>query len=57
MQHEAEDQYDRYLQIGDPQRRERAIERAEDYDRAALGAWVVSEGFFLLGLWAWLRGV
>ncbi|MBD3235415.1 MAG: PQQ-binding-like beta-propeller repeat protein [Candidatus Eisenbacteria bacterium] len=55
LQHEADQAYDQYLHTGDPRERERQIDRAERLDRGALGAWIGSEGFFLLGLWAWLR--
>ncbi|MCK4414849.1 MAG: PQQ-binding-like beta-propeller repeat protein [Candidatus Eisenbacteria sp.] len=55
LQAEADNEYDRYRTTGNPGGRERAFDRAEVLDRAVIGAWVVSEVCFLLGVRAWLR--
>jgi len=56
LQHEAEQAHERYEATGDPRERRRQFDRAERYDRAVLGVWVISEAMFLLMLRSWLGG-
>jgi outer membrane protein assembly factor BamB len=54
MQREADDEYETYRHTGEAQRRDEAFSRARDYDRGVIGAWVAAEGWFVLGVRAWL---
>jgi hypothetical protein len=54
LQDRADNAYDEYRTSGSLTRRESAFERAEDYDRAVVGAWILSEACFALGVKAWL---
>jgi hypothetical protein len=54
LQREADDEYEVYLYAGEAQRREDAFSRANDYDRAVIGAWLAAEGCFVTGVKAWL---
>jgi outer membrane protein assembly factor BamB len=56
LQEEANRSFERYERVGDPARRAEAWDRAERYDRYALGAWAAGEVCFLLALRCWLSG-
>ncbi len=57
LQHEAEQAHGRYEVTGDPRERGREFDRAERYDRAALGVWVAAEVMFVLMVRCWLSEV
>ncbi len=56
LQREADHAYDRYQETGAAQARADALQRAERYDRATLGSWIVSEICFVMMLRNWFGG-
>ncbi len=55
LQAEGDDAYGIYQRSGDPERRERAFQQAERYDRGVVISWVGAELLFLLAVRAWLN--